>query len=159
VRTLAQRHGLTFDRSRAHARIAQGEIAGKPVVLARPQTYMNLSGKAVAGLVRWLQITPAELLVIYDDIDLPLGKIRLRPKGSAGGHKGVQSIIDTLGTQDFPRLRVGIGRPADEDAVNYVLGNFTPAERQVIQEVYERVADAVLCLLTDGLEAAMNRYN
>lgn len=159
VRTLAKKHHLEFDKKRANARIAQGIILAQPVVLARPQTYMNLSGQSVLGLSQWLGITPADLLVIYDDLDLPLGKIRLRPGGSAGGHRGMRSIIASLGAEEFARLRVGIGRPEGNEAIDYVLGHFTAAERQVMHETYARVAEAVECILTDGLEAAMNRYN
>lgn len=159
VRALARKHHLEFDRKRAQARIAQGMILAQPVVLARPQTYMNLSGQSVGGLLHWLRILPADLLVILDDLDLPLGKIRLRPGGSAGGHRGIKSIIGSLGTEEFPRLRVGIGRPEGNEAINYVLGNFTSAERQIMHDAYARVVEAVELVLTDGLEAAMNRYN
>jgi peptidyl-tRNA hydrolase, PTH1 family len=159
VRWLARKHGLSFDGTRAHARIAQGAIQGKPVVLARPQTFMNLSGQAVSGLLQWLRLAPAALVVIHDDLDLPLGRIRLRPGGSAGGHRGIRSIIDSLGTQEFARLRVGIGRPEGNDAVDYVLGDFSSTERQVMAESYARAAEAVECILTEGLEAAMNRFN
>jgi PTH1 family peptidyl-tRNA hydrolase len=159
VRTLARRHGLSFSATRSRARIAEGAILGQPVVLARPQTYMNLSGQSVKGLAQWLHLAPADILVIYDDLDLPLGRVRLRPGGSAGGHRGVRSIIDALGTQDFPRLRVGIGRPEGNDAVDYVLGDFTADERRLMAQAYERAAEAVECVLTEGLEAAMNRFN
>lgn len=159
LRWLARKHGLSFDGTRAHARIAQGAILGKPVVLARPQTFMNLSGQAVTGLLQWLRLGPADIVVIHDDLNLPLGRIRLRPGGSAGGHRGIRSIIDTLGTQDFARLRVGIGRPEGNDAVDYVLGDFNAAERLVMVESYARAAEAVECILADGLEATMNRFN
>jgi PTH1 family peptidyl-tRNA hydrolase len=159
VRWLAKKHGLSFDGSRAHARIAQGTILGKPVVLARPQTFMNLSGQAVNGLLQWLRLTPGDIVVIHDDLDLPLGRLRLRPGGSAGGHRGIRSIIDSLGSQDFARLRVGIGRPEGNDAVDYVLGDFNAAERQVMAQSYARAAEAVECILTQGLEVAMNRFN
>jgi PTH1 family peptidyl-tRNA hydrolase len=159
VRWLAKKHGLSFDGSRAHARIAQGAILGKPVVLARPQTFMNLSGQAVKGLLQWLRLTAADIVIIHDDLDLPLGRLRLRPGGSAGGHRGIRSIIDSLGSQDFARLRVGIGRPEGNDAVDYVLGDFNAAERQVMAESYARAAEAMECLLTQGLEGAMNHFN
>jgi PTH1 family peptidyl-tRNA hydrolase len=159
VRWLAKKHGLSFDGSRAHARIAQGAILGKPVVLARPQTFMNLSGQAVKGLMEWLRLTPADILVIYDDLDLPLGRLRVRPGGSAGGHRGIRSIMDSLGVQDFARIRVGIGRPEGNDAVDYVLGDFSSAERQIMAEAYARAAEAAECILMDGLETAMNRFN
>ena len=159
VRWLARKHGLSFDGTRAHARIAQGAILGKPVVLARPQTFMNLSGQAVKGLEQWLRLTAADIVVIHDDLDLPLGRLRLRPGGSAGGHRGIRSIMDSLGTQEFARLRVGIGRPEGNDAVDYVLGDFNAAERQIMAESYARAAEALECVLSQGLEVAMNSFN
>lgn len=164
----ARRHGLTFTHARSRARLAEGVIQGVPVVLARPQTFMNQSGQAVAPLVRRLSISLAHLLVVHDDLDLPLGSIRLRPRGSSGGHKGMESIISHLGSQEFPRLRVGIGRPeadlrgradAEEEVIRYVLAPFTTVEQAVMEQVYPRVADALLCLLTEGIDAAMNRFN
>lgn len=136
----------------------RGEVEGTPVVLAKPRTFMNLSGKAVAQLVRRFGVAPDDLIVIHDDMDLPPGKIRIRPGGSAGGHKGVASIIDFLGTEEFARVRIGIGRP-DGDEVSYVLGNFNPEERDTVSEAVKQAAEAVRCILTDGIDAAMNRYN
>ncbi|MEA3460206.1 MAG: aminoacyl-tRNA hydrolase [Chloroflexota bacterium] len=156
---LAKAHGLEFRMRRSQAALASGEIEGVRVVLAKPLTYMNLSGRAVGALVHSYEVPLADVLVIYDDLDLPLGTIRLRPKGGAGGHKGMLSIIEHLGTQSFPRLRVGIGRPPDVDMVNYVLSDFTPEEKAVMEEVYQKVVAAVECLLAQGLIAAMNEYN
>jgi PTH1 family peptidyl-tRNA hydrolase len=134
------------------------------VVLARPQTYMNLSGQAVKSLAQWLRIGASEILVVYDDLDLPVGRIRLRPGGSAGGHRGMESIIACLGSQEFPRLRVGIGRPAgaggrENEAIDHVLGPFSAGERQTMSQAYDRAAEALECILSEGLEAAMNRFN
>jgi PTH1 family peptidyl-tRNA hydrolase len=166
LQVLAKRHRLTFDAGRSRARIARGTIQGSPVVLARPQTYMNLSGQAVHGLMQWLRIGPGRLLVVHDDLDLPVGRIRLRPGGSAGGHRGMLSVIQQVGTSDFPRLRVGIGRPASDaanhgagDAIDHVLSEFDSGERPLMRAAYERAADAMECLLAEGLEAAMNRFN
>lgn len=158
---LARRHRLGFDKKKSRARIAQGEIAGRSVVLARPYTYMNLSGPAVAGLCRWLNLPAERLLVIYDDLDLPLGALRLRGKGGGAGHRGMQSIIESLRTQDFSRLRIGIGRPDDpsEDPVEFVLKPFTRAQQAVLGPALERAADAVECFLGDGLDLAMSRFN
>lgn len=157
---LARAHGLAFTRQAFRARLAQGEIRGVRVLLARPLTYMNLSGQAVGPLVRHYGFLLPDLLVIYDDMDLPLGTVRLRPRGGAGGHKGIRSIIEALGSQDFPRLRVGIGRPpAGEDPVDYVLSDFTSEERAVMEGVYERVLVTVECWLTEGIVEAMGRYN
>lgn len=156
---LAQVHGLKFRRKQAQAALASGEVRGVKVALVKPLTYMNLSGKAVESLLHDYEIPLADVLVIYDDLDLPLGRIRLRSDGSSGGHKGMQSIIEHLGTQNFPRLRVGIGRPPDEDAVSYVLSDFTPEEKAVMDGTCERVVAAVECFLTQGITVAMNKYN
>ena len=163
----ARKQGIRFDRKRGKARTGIGEVAGKGVILARPQTFMNLSGESVSRLVSGFDIALDDLLVVHDDLDLSLGKIRLRRGGSSGGHKGVDSIISSLGSQDFPRLRVGIGRPASsenhsesgEGIISYVLSDFTPVEKQIVTQVIPRVSEAMLYLLTDGLLPAMNRYN
>jgi len=136
------------------------------LLLAKPGTFVNLSGKSVGGLVHKHNIPVSDLLVIYDDLDLPLGKIRLRQSGSSGGHKGMNSIISTLGSEDFPRIRVGIGRPQageqslSEDAiVNYVLSNFSPQEEAIIRPVIATVSEAIDCFLSQGIEAAMSKFN
>lgn len=159
VDRLAEARGLLFSRRKHKALLAQGEIAGLKVILAKPQTFMNLSGEAVKRLARFYKVPPGDILVIYDDLDLPLGKIRLRPDGGPGGHKGMKSIIAHLGTNGFPRLRMGIGRPSHGDPVDYVLGDFAPDERIAIDEAYERAISAVELWLTEGIEAAMNQYN
>ena len=161
---LALTHGIRFDRKQGQARTGSGKVAGSQVVLAKPQTYMNLSGQSVSRLVKKFDIDLSDLLVIHDDLDLPLGKMRLRRGGSSAGHKGVDSIISYLESQDFPRLRVGIGRPAtseisEADIIAYVLSDFTSEEKQVITQVIPKVGEAILCLLTEGLVAAMNKYN
>ena len=164
----ARTQGIRFDKKQGQARIGVGEVAGSKMVVARPQTYVNLSGQSVSRLVKRFSITPNNLLVIHDDLDLPLGKIRIRQGGGSGGHKGVDSIITWLGSQDFLRLRVGIGRPAitpgsteisEADIIDYVLSDFTPGEKQTIAWVIPTVSEAILCLLTEGLVAAMNKYN
>ena len=163
----ARTQGIRFDRKQGKARIGTGEVDGSKVLLARPQTYMNLSGQSVSRLMKKFNISLNALLVIHDDLDLPLGKIRLRHGSSSGGHKGIDSIISSLGSQDFTRLRVGIGRPTTEgfgetseaDIVAYVLSNFTPEEKQIIVQVIPRASEAIYCLLTEGLVVAMNRYN
>lgn len=168
VRHLARIHGIRFDKKRGYARIGTGEIAGEKVVLARPQTYMNASGVSVSRLVRRLKISPADLIVIHDDLDLPPGKIRLRQGGRSAGHKGIDSITNQLGSRDFYRIRVGIGRPAlpegataDKEAVviDYVLSDFTPEEKGIMAGVLPEVSQAILCLLIEGITAAMNKYN
>lgn len=160
VSLLAKAHGLRFDKRRGKARLALGSIGEQAVILARPRTFMNESGKAVARLVTFYQIEPADLLVILDDLDLPIGRIRLRPAGGSGGHKGLASIIERLGRSDFPRLRVGIGRPPGKmDPADYVLEDFSEEQEEVMVEVRERAAAAVECWLKEGIEAAMNRFN
>lgn len=158
---LAQQHSLDFRAQRAKARLAEGQIGGHRVVLAMPQTFMNLSGQAVSSLRGWYKIDPTqELLVIYDDLDLPFGKLRMRQRGSAGTHNGMKSLVGQLGSQDFPRLRVGIGQPPPQwDAKDYVLGRFTPEEQQELPDIYKRVADAIELTLREGIIAAMNRFN
>jgi PTH1 family peptidyl-tRNA hydrolase len=159
VNHLAKAHGLVFEQRQARAKLAIGTIAGTRLILAKPQTYMNLSGQAVSGLVRWYKLPLSDLLVIYDDLDLPMGTIRLRPSGSAAGHKGMRSIIEHLKTDEFPRLRLGIGRPLDGDDVTYVLSNFTRAEAALLADVFERAVAAIECVLSEGLIAAMNKFN
>ncbi len=160
VERLAARMSVEFARHPGRALVARGTIADAAVVLAKPQTFMNLSGFSVAALLHWYHLSAyKDLLVVYDDLDLPPGVIRLRPRGGAGGHKGVRSIIEQLGTQDFCRLRVGIGRPAFGDAYRYVLENFTAEEWEVVDAALERAADAVECFVEEGIVAAMNRFN
>ncbi len=132
--------------------------------LLKPQTYMNLSGRAVAGLARFHKVPTREILVVCDDVDLPLGRLRLRPAGSAGGHNGLKSIIEYLGGSDFPRLKVGIGaenggRPAGDRLSGHVLGKFTADEQASVAAAVERATEAVLTALRDGLGAAMNLFN
>lgn len=142
------------------ARLSSLEIEGVPVLLVQPLTFMNLSGRALRPLMQEWGLTPGALLVVYDDLDLPFGALRLRPQGGAGGHRGVQSIINHLETQEFPRLRIGIGRPSSgEDEAAYVLSPFTKEEQNLLEEVLDRAAAAVRVWATEGIEAAMNRFN
>jgi PTH1 family peptidyl-tRNA hydrolase len=155
----AHAHSLRFARKRFNAEIAEGEIDGARVMVAKPQTFMNLSGEAVGKLFAFFKIAPHDLLVVYDDLDLPLGKMRLRSKGSAGGHHGMESIIARIGTSDFPRLRVGIGRPNPDADIDHVLGVFEGDERKLMDETFANAADAIGVWLTDGINAAMNKFN
>lgn len=129
------------------------------VHLLQPTTYMNSSGLAVRQVVDWYKLQPQQVLVIYDDLDLPLGKVRLRPAGSAGGHNGMKSIIAHLGTQAFPRLRLGIGRSAYDGVVDHVLGNFTPAEQQLLPQIMAMIQEILHCILTAGMAKAMSLFN
>jgi len=162
----ARLHSIRLDRRQCQARVGWSEVGGDKLLLARPGTFVNLSGKSVACLVHKRNTPLSDLLVIYDDLDLPLGKIRLRQSGSSGGHKGMNSIISALGSEDFPRIRVGVGRPQgekqsiNEDAiVNYVLSDFSSQEEAIIKPVIARVAEAIDCFLTQGIKAAMNEFN
>ena len=163
----AKLHSIRFDRRQCQARIGTGELGGEKLLLAKPRTFVNLSGKAVGCLVSKYAIPLNNLLVIYDDLDLPLDRIRLRSGGGSGGHKGMKSIISALGSEEFPRIRVGIGRPqveglsnTDEDViVSYVLSDFTPQEEELIKPVIASVAEAIDCFLNQGMEVAMSRFN
>lgn len=160
VDALAGAHGLAFSMEpRLHAQIAQGSIAGAPVLLVKPMTYMNLSGKAVQAVLHYYRRTPADLLVVYDDLDLPVGRVRMRPAGGSGGHKGMQSIIQALGTEEFARLRIGIGRPTAGDPADYVLQDFTLDEAIEIARAADRALEAIRLWLQGNLDAAMNLVN
>lgn len=160
VDALAHKHGLAFTRHRGKVRVAEGEIGDQNVILAKPQTFMNLSGKAVARVSRRFKVSPEHVLVVCDDLDLPLGRLRLRPEGGSGGHNGMRSIIDMLGTQSFARLRVGIDRPLGRtDPADYVLQSFADDEKAIVAEVVRQAAAAIECYLTDGTSAAMDRFN
>ena len=161
---LAEKFGGSFrSKWRFSAKIAEAAVgdAGK-VVLAKPQTFMNRSGTAVTTLLQWLKVEPAQLLVIVDDADLPLGQIRLRVAGGSGGHNGLRSIIETLGgNEEFARLRVGIGRsaPLGADITGHVLGRFAPSERELAEQAVAVAVEAVDCCLREGLTEAMNQFN
>jgi PTH1 family peptidyl-tRNA hydrolase len=167
VDRLCQRWGLTLQEERRfQAEFAEGAVPrlGRVRVL-KPLTYMNESGRAIRAVLDWYKLPPESVLVIYDDLDLPLGRLRLRLSGSAGGHNGMKSAIAHLRTQQFPRLRVGIGRAATpgtegrEETVSHVLGRFLPSEQSLMDELLTLIADAVDTCLKDGVELAMNRYN
>ncbi|MCB8954236.1 MAG: aminoacyl-tRNA hydrolase [Ardenticatenales bacterium] len=156
---LAQARGIQVGKSRSQAIMGDGEIAGIPVILAKPQTYMNNSGAAVSQLLRFFKIPASRLLVIYDELDLPLGTLRLRQKGSAGGHNGMRSLIQHLG-DDFPRLRLGIGRPPGRlPAAAFVLQNFAEAEQITVEIMLQEAVTAVETFLTQGIDIAMTRHN
>ncbi len=160
----ARSHGIKFDRKQGQARIGTGKAAGNEVVLAKPQTHMNLSGESVSRLVQRFSVSLDDLIIIHDDLDLPLAKIRLSHGSSSGGHKGIDSIISHLGSQNFIRIRIGIGRPekaeaSEDEIIAYVLSDFSAEQKQAIAQAIPKVTEAILCLLTEGLTAAMNKYN
>jgi PTH1 family peptidyl-tRNA hydrolase len=157
---LAKAHNLSFTGLKARARIARGVILGHPVILAKPLTFVNDSGWAVRGLMARHGYEPRDLLVVHDDLDLSSGRIRLRPDGSAAGHKGVRSIIRALGSDEFVRLRVGIGRPpAGVEVVDYVLSDFSADETVVMCAAYEKAVAGIETFLQRGIEEAMNQHN
>jgi PTH1 family peptidyl-tRNA hydrolase len=158
---LVQRHKLTgFTKMQSRALITTGSVAGAALVLAKPQTYMNLSGQAVGALVRFYEVPLERLLVCSDDIDLPLGTLRLRPEGGSAGQKGLESIIEHLGTKDFPRLRLGIGRPPGvKAAAGYVLRDFKGEDLNIIDATLDRAVDAIESFLREGILLAMSRFN
>lgn len=160
VDRLAERLGVQFSRLQFRALVVDGRYQGRKIILAKPQTYMNESGQAVGSLVRFYNITQDNIVVVHDDVDLPFGALRLRPAGGSGGQKGMGSIIERLGTQEFPRLRVGIGRPPGQMlAAAYVLQEFDRDEKLELLGVIDRAVDALLSIITNGLEKAMNQYN
>ena len=157
---LAERHGLRFGRGRAQADVATGFVGEQAVVLAKPQTFMNDSGRAVAALARFHDIAPADLIVVHDELDIPFGTLRLREGGSAGGHQGVRSMIQHLGTNAFARLRVGIGRPPGAMPPDrFVLAPFGQAEGEALPEIREAAVAALTLWTREGMAAAMKVYN
>ena len=160
VDRLAEDCGVDIARREAQAVTARTELEGEQIILAKPQTYMNLSGMAVARLLEKYQLAPADLLVLVDDVDLPLGMLRIRPRGSAGTHNGLKSIIGSLQADEFGRVRLG-ARPEREvdDRVSYVLGPFRKADLEHVAEMLERAGEAVRVILKEGIPAAMNRFN
>ena len=161
VQLLAKRHNIEFQQRSNGTVVGRGELSGRDVRLILPGTYMNVSGDAVAPMVRRFGKRLDSVLIVIDEMDLPLGTIRLRPYGSAGGHNGMRSIINALGTQDFPRLRIGVGRPADagSDPIRHVLSRFRPDEKKPLDSALDRAADCMELLIRDGIDEAMNEFN
>ncbi|MEO0356601.1 MAG: aminoacyl-tRNA hydrolase [Cyanobacteria bacterium P01_A01_bin.3] len=148
------------DTKRFQGRYGEGVGPVGKLRLLEPTTYMNLSGQSVRAAADWFKLDPSSVLVVYDDMDLPFGRLRLRLSGSAGGHNGMKSIIQHLGTQEFPRLRMGVGSPGgDRDVIGHVLGGFTPKEKPYLQEVIDTSADAIETCLKKDVQTAMNRFN
>ena len=160
VSRLAEENGWLFDETRSQGLLARGRVGDVQVALLKPQTFMNLSGRSVAPVARFFKIPGERVLVAFDDVDLPLGKLRLRPGGGAGGHKGMLSIIEHLGTQQFPRLRIGIGRPAGQMPVEaYVLQDFRGADLDTMTAATQTAAAAIRAVVVNGFDAAMNEFN
>ena len=147
-------------REKFNALVAEAFFDEQKILIVKPQTFMNLSGESVAPIVNFYKIDIKNLVVAHDDMDLPLGTIRLRPKGSGGGHRGVESIIQHLGTQNFPRVRIGVGRPPENWTVNnHVLSPFAPEDNEKISAALDELVPAVLCIFRDGIDNAMNKFN
>lgn len=161
ITAIADTYGIAVDTKKHKALIGKGVIEGNKVLLAMPQTYMNLSGESVRELVDFYKIDPAEeLIVLYDDIALPTGKLRIRPKGSAGGHNGIKNIIAHIGGQEFPRVRIGVGeKPKGWDLADYVLGRFPKDEEPAIREALQKAVKACETIMNDSVDAAMNQFN
>ncbi len=161
----AKRHGIKLDRKAGLARVGRGSVDGVEVTLAKPQTYMNLSGDSVARLATKLKVKPEDIIVLQDDLDIPLSRIQLRRGGNPGGHNGIISLIQELDSPDFIRIRIGIGRPQAEDEEyppdikEYVLSDFTPEEAKVIEKSVASASAAIDAILAEGLEKAGNRFN
>ena len=152
--------GESFSKVEAKALVCKTSYHGERLILVKPQTFMNNSGVSVSSLVRFYQVPLENLLVVYDDVDLPLGTMRLRPSGGSSGQKGMQSIIERLGSDEFPRLRIGTGRPPGRmDAADYVLQDFPNQETELLNDTLNRAVDAVLTFTQDGLDKAMNSFN
>jgi peptidyl-tRNA hydrolase, PTH1 family len=157
---LAEKLGESFGRVESRALVAKATYQGQHILLVKPQTYMNNSGSAVSSLMRFYKVPLENLLVSYDDVDLPLGTLRIRPFGGSAGQKGMQSIIERLGTDEFPRLRLGTGRPPGRmEAADYVLQNFPPSEADLLAETLDRAVGATLTFIRDGLDKAMTLFN
>lgn len=157
---LESRSRFGRQRREGPARVREGALDGYEVVTARPQTYMNVSGRAAVHLVNKYGVLVSDVIVVHDEVDLPLGRIRLKRGGGAAGNKGVLSIADAVRSQEFIRVRIGVSRPAERDQmVDYVLNGFNPGERERLQAVLSRAADAVITIIRDGLDAAMSEYN
>lgn len=161
IDAIADKYNISVDGRKNRAFCGKGIIEGQKVILAKPQTYMNLSGESVRGLVDYYKIDEeAELIVIYDDISLDVGQLRIRKKGSAGGHNGIKNIIAHLGTTVFPRIKVGVGeKPKNYDLADYVLGHFSKADREIMEEGYQRAIKAVEMIVQGNMESAMNEFN
>jgi len=161
VDALAAMVGVKLTKKKFSARTGEIHIGGERVFVAKPQTYMNISGQSVAQAAGFFRLDVQDIIVVYDDMDLDFGKLRIRPEGGAGGHRGVKSIIDRLGSSDFNRVRIGIGRPGESDhtAVGHVLGSFSKDEREELDEIINRAVDALRTAITSGINVAMNQYN
>ena len=156
---LAEKYDIKVNKLKFKALTGEGRIAGEKVLLVKPQTYMNLSGESLRMAMEYYKIEPQKLIVIYDDIDIPMGNVRLRKKGSAGTHNGMRNILYHIQTEDFPRIRVGIGSGKKEDMINYVTGAVSKSDGEVLKAAVEKAAGSAARIIEKGIEKAMNEYN
>ncbi len=159
VDLLAEKFNIEVNKIKFKALVGEGRIAGQKVLLVKPQTYMNLSGEAVRQAMDFYKIDPEELIVIYDDIDIPTGTFRIRKKGSSGTHNGMRNIFQHIQTNDFPRIRVGIGSGKKENLIGYVTGGISKSEKELLEDALTKSADAAACIIEKGIDKAMNEYN
>ncbi len=160
IDVLADRYRIDVSEKKHKALCGRGVIEGQKVLLLKPQSFMNLSGESIRAAADYYKIAPEEMIVIYDDISLEPGQLRIRLKGSAGGHNGIKNIIANLGTQDFPRIKVGVGaKPPRMDLADYVLSRFGAGEQKLMDEAFGEAAEAAVMMMTDGAERAMNHFN
>lgn len=155
---LADKYNIDINRVKFKGICGEGIINGNKVILLKPTTYMNLSGESIREFINFYKLDNEKIVVLYDDISMPVGKIRIRPKGSAGGHNGVKSIIQNLGSEIFPRIKIGVGQP-EYDLVSHVLGKFEASDREILSKVLPVVAEAVDCIIKDDIKEAMNKFN
>ena len=160
VTYLSDKYGIALRSKEGKAIVGKGVIEGQKVMLVQPQTYMNLSGESVRALMDYHKLTTDEIVIIYDDISMPVGQVRIRPKGSAGGHNGIKSIIAHLGTQEFPRIKIGVGgKPENGDLVKHVLGRFSKEDDAKIRDVFALAEEGLLAILQEDVKTAMNAVN
>ncbi len=157
---LADRYNIDISERKHKALCGRGAIEGQKVVLMKPQTFMNLSGESIRAAVDFYKVDPENIIIVYDDVSLEPGQLRIRLKGSAGGHNGIKNIIAHLGTQEFPRIKVGVGaKPPRMDLADYVLSRFSQGEQKLMDEAFREAAEAAVMMMTDGADRAMNHYN
>jgi PTH1 family peptidyl-tRNA hydrolase len=160
INFLARYLEINVTKLKFKAYIGEGKIGDQKIVLIKPQTYMNLSGESVREAIKWYKVDPSNLIVIYDDIDIDVGKLRIRPKGSSGTHNGMKSIIHQIKSDEFPRIRIGVGRPPKGfPLANFVLSKFSPDEKKLIEDIVEKAGKAVEGIIESGLDVAMNKFN
>lgn len=155
----ASKHGVTINKIKFKSLICEMNIGSEKIVLMKPQTYMNLSGEAVREAIAFYKLNPEDIIVIYDDIDFEVGRMKIRKQGSSGTHNGMRSLLFHIKSDKFPRIRIGIGKPSVMDLGDYVLTRFSTKEEKQIKEIFEKCVDAIDCMLSDGIDIAMNKFN